>query len=68
MERMPFQDQEEANAASWNDADQQDVEMEGSETESWHPPPVEISVMRFHHWNALRMRGAFRARQDMTMN
>ena len=32
----------EAAAASSEDAAAEDVDMEGSETESWHPPPVEI--------------------------
>ena len=42
-----------------------DVEMDGSKTESWHPPPVEIPVVKFNHWNTLRSRAALRARQDL---
>ena len=42
-----------------------DVEMDGSETESWHPPPAEIPVVKFNHWNTLRSRAALRARQDL---
>ena len=47
------------------EGDNDDVEMDGSETESWHPPPVEIPVVKFNHWNRLRSRAALRARQDL---
>ena len=40
-----------AAAASSDDAAAEYVEMEGSKTESWHPPPVEIPAVKFNHWN-----------------
>ena len=39
--------------------------MEGSETESCHPPPVEVPIVKFNDWNTLRMRAALRARPDL---